>query len=106
LHQEIIEFYNYISPSEEEHNSRMKSFIELKELLEREIENTEIKEFGSFASKLYLPNNDIDLVVIHKELNSQKLMMKVANVLWSYPERYTEVELIKHAKVPIIKMKD
>ncbi len=65
-----------------------------------------IKEFGSFASKLYLPNNDIDLVVIHKELNSQKLMMKVANVLWSYPERYTEVELIKHAKVPIIKMKD
>jgi DNA polymerase sigma len=33
-------------------------------------------------------------------------MMKVANVLWTYPDRYTEVELIKHAKVPIIKMKD
>ncbi len=32
--------------------------------------------------------------------------MKCANVLWKHPARYVSVDLIKNAKVPIIKMKD
>ena len=102
----MIEFYNYITPTEEEHNSRLQAYKQLKELLEKEIKSIEIWEFGSFATRLYLPNNDIDIVVIDKQHSSQSLLMKVANVLWTNSEKYTEVELIKHAKVPIIKMKD
>ena len=33
-------------------------------------------------------------------------MVKVAKVLHAHPDRYSQIEMIKGAKVPIIKMKD
>lgn len=36
--------------------------------------NSEVKEFGSHATGLYLPNADVDLVVISEEDSDQKML--------------------------------
>lgn len=54
---------------------------------------------------MFLPNSDIDLVVEERSLKPKKLLFKMAQILEEEPE--TEViEIISHAKVPIIKCQD
>lgn len=78
LHNEIIDFYQYIIPSEEEHNSRLAAIkklmiffiiflyhifiLRLEEVIIESYPEVQILPFGSFKTKLYLPNADIDLV--------------------------------------------
>ena len=42
------------------------------------IPGCEIKYFGSFHTRLYLPNADIDLVVVHTEMNEKTMYQKIA----------------------------
>ena len=78
LHNELIEFYLYITPSEPEHAARVAAFESLKALLLAKVPEAEVKEFGSFASRLYLPNSDIDIVVVSEAYNAATLMAKCA----------------------------
>lgn len=66
----------------------------------------EIKSFGSFSTKLYLPNADIDLVLIDTSVNKNLLLKKVAKILKSQSHKYTNIDIISSAKVPIIKFID
>jgi len=62
LHNEIIELTNYLEPKEDEYKRREIAIQELIRIIKVEMPNVEIKPFGSFSTKLYLPNADIDLV--------------------------------------------
>jgi non-canonical poly(A) RNA polymerase PAPD5/7 len=66
----------------------------------------ELRAFGSFVTKLYLPHADIDLVVVHQSEPKSKLMKTVASILQRYPSRYSNLNLISSAKVPIIRFID
>lgn len=106
LHSEIIDFSLYIQPSEKESNSKKQTFEKLKNILEEKIEGAELKIFGSFASTLSLKNGDIDLALVHPSFNSKKLMKFAYLVIKSHEVNYDSVELIKNAKVPLIKFRD
>lgn len=91
LHNEIIEFYAYIKPSVAEHLRREQSIAKLKHFLFEELPDCQILSFGSYATQLYLPNGDIDLVVLQSSRTKLQLMHSVARVLILNDKQYTNV---------------
>ena len=74
LHNEIIDFYFYIRPSEQNKAKRQSAIQRITEFVMNLLPNSEVKEFGSHATGLYLPNADVDLVVISEEDSDQKML--------------------------------
>ncbi|CAB0005217.1 unnamed protein product, partial [Nesidiocoris tenuis] len=64
LHQEILDFYDYMSPTAEEHNMRTQVVAKIEALVLELWPAARVEVFGSFRTGLYLPTSDIDLVVI------------------------------------------
>lgn len=50
-----------------------------------------------------MPNSDVDLVLVHDQLDKVKLISKAKKVLRKQPETFENLEILLHAKVPIIK---
>lgn len=69
LHYEILDYYNYIKPKEEENKKRLKTIEILTDIINKAWPNWEVKVFGSFPVDLHLSNSDID-IVIFKDNNS------------------------------------
>ena len=62
FHNEVIELTHYLMPKEDDLSKRNLAINQLVRIIKVEMPNVEIKPFGSFSTKLYLPNADIDLV--------------------------------------------
>lgn len=103
LHNEIVEFYEYIRPKEEEHAVRLAALDKIKAIVESAIPDTSLTPFGSFVTKLYLPNSDVDVVMISKTHDKNQLIKKMSHVIKNNPGVFTNVEILKHARVPLIK---
>jgi non-canonical poly(A) RNA polymerase PAPD5/7 len=75
---------------------------------------TKVRSFGSFASGLYLPTADMDLVIIssHYErtgdraLGQTKVLWTAANLIERAGISAAKVQVISRARVPIIKFVD
>ncbi|CAB1437044.1 unnamed protein product [Pleuronectes platessa] len=66
LHEEVMDFYNFMSPRPEEAAMR-KEVVNRIEMIIKELWPTaDVQIFGSFSTGLYLPTSDIDLVVFGK----------------------------------------
>jgi DNA polymerase sigma len=63
LHHEILDFFNFIIPKEEENNLRQQTIKNLKDLIVKRWPMWKVKVFGSFPNGLHLSDSDIDLVV-------------------------------------------
>jgi len=63
LHNEISEFYQYITPNSEDHKSRIETFKLFRKIIKSKWSSWEVKLFGSFPLKTHLPDSDIDLIV-------------------------------------------
>jgi DNA polymerase sigma len=63
LHHEILDFYEFIRPKEEENNIRRKTVDELKNTIRKKWPMWKVKVFGSFPNGLHLTDSDIDIVV-------------------------------------------
>ncbi|XP_055795539.1 terminal nucleotidyltransferase 4B-like isoform X1 [Salvelinus fontinalis] len=108
LHEEIQDFYAYMSPRPEEERMRR----EVVERIERVIKDlwptADVQVFGSFSTGLYLPTSDIDLVVFGKFREGDSLP------LWRLEEALRKhkvveensVKVLDKATVPIIKLTD
>ncbi|KAK6317928.1 hypothetical protein J4Q44_G00112190 [Coregonus suidteri] len=108
LHEEIQDFYAYMSPRPEEERMRR----EVVERIERVIKDlwptADVQVFGSFSTGLYLPTSDIDLVVFVKFREGDTLP------LWRLEEALRKhkvvvensVKVLDKATVPIIKLTD
>lgn len=115
LHREICDFYDFVRPQQYEQKVR-EALLQRLQTFVRDRLQCELFAFGSFAAGLYLPNADMDLVVISNEyLNSglkvacqsHKNMHKFATQLRvSRVAKEESVEVIVHAKVPLIKFVD
>ncbi|QIW95201.1 hypothetical protein AMS68_000719 [Peltaster fructicola] len=71
LHQEINDFYNYVQPLEQEEVVRLDLVRRISDTVQmwgdsRGQRDLEVHVFGSFASGLYLPDADMDIVVLSK----------------------------------------
>uniref|UniRef100_A0A6Q2Z3V7 Terminal nucleotidyltransferase 4A n=1 Tax=Esox lucius TaxID=8010 RepID=A0A6Q2Z3V7_ESOLU len=108
LHEEIQDFYAYMSPRPEEERMRR----EVVERIERVIKDlwptVDVQVFGSFSTGLYLPTSDIDLVVFGKFREGD------TRPLWRLEEALRKhkvveensVKVLDKATVPIIKLTD
>uniref|UniRef100_A0A8C1NMZ8 Terminal nucleotidyltransferase 4A n=1 Tax=Cyprinus carpio TaxID=7962 RepID=A0A8C1NMZ8_CYPCA len=105
LHEEIKDFYEYISPRPEEEHMRLEVVARIHRVIKDLWPNAEVQVFGSFSTGLYLPTSDIDLVVFgHWETLP----------LWTLEEALRKrkiadensVKVLDKATVPIIKLTD
>lgn len=109
LSLEIKDFVAYISPSKEEIAIRNGCIERLKNAIERFWKDSHVYVFGSYATDLYLPHLDIDMVVKTDDEDSQNLkdnrqqLYKLASHLKSKKVVH-DVQVIANARVPIIKL--
>lgn len=107
LTMEIRDFVNYISPSSDEIITRNKVIAALKKSISDFWPGTTVHVFGSCATDLYLLGSDIDMVVVSDtgSYENASRLYQLSTFLRTN-KLATEVEVIAHAKVPIIKFVD
>jgi predicted nucleotidyltransferase len=104
LHQEIIDFYEFIRPTPEEDQKRHNTVKVIKNLIQSQWPDWTVKEFGSFPNKIHLPDSDVDILVLtDKETNfdQNKILKKITQKLVE-ANIVDYIQLI-NARVPIIK---
>ncbi|XP_072236275.1 terminal nucleotidyltransferase 4B [Leuresthes tenuis] len=105
LHEEIKDFYEYISPRPEEEKMRLEVVDRIKGVIHDLWPSAEVQVFGSFSTGLYLPTSDIDLVVFGKwetlPLWTLEEALRKRNVADE-----NSIKVLDKATVPIIKLTD
>jgi non-canonical poly(A) RNA polymerase PAPD5/7 len=116
LHKEICDFYEFVRPQKFEQTAREELLDRLQIAVKNHLPQCNIHCFGSFAAGLYLPNADMDLVIISDQYRNlgQKLACQTNGQMRKFG-RYLHdakvakagsVEVIVGAKVPIVKFVD
>lgn len=104
LTMEIKDFVAYISPNRQEIEIRNKTISRIRAAVKELWTDADLHVFGSYATDLYLPGSDIDIVV-----NSSSGDKENRNSLYSLASFLKQrnlashVEVIAKARVPIIK---
>lgn len=114
LHQEIVDFANYVSPTEEERFARSEAIKRLSEVVTALWTDASVQVFGSFDSQLFLPSSDLDVVVVVPSLAetilddySKPPLNKLAKALLKAEVPVPEsLQVITKARVPIVKYMD
>ncbi|XP_074510326.1 terminal nucleotidyltransferase 4A-like [Sebastes fasciatus] len=105
LHEEIMDFFNFMSPRPEEEAMRRDVVNRIESVIKDLWPTARVEIFGSFSTGLYLPTSDIDLVVFgkwdHPPLQELEQALKKHNVAGPYP-----IKVLDKATVPIIKLTD
>ncbi|XP_029360167.1 terminal nucleotidyltransferase 4A-like isoform X1 [Echeneis naucrates] len=105
LHEEIMDFFNFMSPRPEEEAMRRDVVNRIESVIKDLWPTAQVEIFGSFSTGLYLPTSDIDLVVFGKwdypPLQELEQALKKHNVAGPYP-----IKVLDKATVPIIKLTD
>ncbi|OMJ71660.1 hypothetical protein SteCoe_30056 [Stentor coeruleus] len=106
LHEEIIDFYDYMQPSEKDNEDRLDVIQRIKTIAQELWPDSQIDVFGSYETGLWLPNSDIDLVIMTgTDEDLTELINAFAYKICSLGMA-SEMDRILTAKVPILKMKD
>ena len=103
LHMEIIDFYNYIAPTKGDNENRFLAYEKVRKIIEQAIPGTKLLPFGSYITQVYLPNSDVDLVLMSEEEDKNKLLRKCSKVILKDTSVFSNVEVVKGARIPIIK---
>ncbi|KAK2844302.1 hypothetical protein Q5P01_010961 [Channa striata] len=105
LHEEIVDFFNFMSPRPEEEAMRRDVVNRIESVIKDLWPSARVEIFGSFSTGLYLPTSDIDLVVFgnwdHSPLQELEEALRKHNVA----DPYT-IKVLDKATVPIIKLTD
>ncbi|KAM8947783.1 terminal nucleotidyltransferase 4B isoform 2-T2 [Pelodytes ibericus] len=105
LHEEMIDFYKYMSPRPEEEKMRMEVVNRIENVIKELWPNADVQIFGSFKTGLYLPTSDIDLVVFGKWETLPLWTLEEALRKHKVADENT-VKVLDKATVPIIKLTD
>ncbi|XP_037549270.1 terminal nucleotidyltransferase 4A [Nematolebias whitei] len=105
LHEEVVDFYNFMSPRPEEAAMRKEVVTRIKRIINELWPKADVQIFGSFSTGLYLPTSDIDLVVFgnweRPPLQELEQALRENNV--AEPD---SIKVLDKATVPIIKLTD
>lgn len=106
LHEEILDFFDFMQPSSSDLSSREEVISRMKKIAKDLWENSEVSVFGSFETGLWLPNSDLDLLVLTG--TNEKPEDLINNFAFSICKlgMASEMDRILSATVPILKMKD
>ncbi|XP_028255784.1 terminal nucleotidyltransferase 4A isoform X2 [Parambassis ranga] len=105
LHEEVMDFYNFMSPRPEEAAMRKEVVNRIETIIKEQWPTADVQIFGSFSTGLYLPTSDIDLVVFGKwerpPLQELEQALRKHNVAEPF-----SIKVLDKATVPIIKLTD
>ncbi|KAK0482644.1 hypothetical protein IW261DRAFT_1333624 [Armillaria novae-zelandiae] len=105
LHREVEAFTKWISPTPVEDEIRSLVVTHIKQAVAASFADAEVLPFGSYATKLYLPTGDIDLVIISDSMaysNKVTVLHSLAATL-KRAGITDRVSIIGKARVPIVK---
>uniref|UniRef100_A0A8C8S0C9 Terminal nucleotidyltransferase 4A n=1 Tax=Pelusios castaneus TaxID=367368 RepID=A0A8C8S0C9_9SAUR len=105
LHEEIIDFYDFMSPRPEEATMRREVVKRIETVIKDLWPTADVQIFGSFSTGLYLPTSDIDLVVFGKWERPPLQLLEQALRKHNMAEPYS-IKVLDKATVPIIKLTD
>lgn len=81
----------------------------LKEIVEAELAGCKLEAVGGYATKMYLRNEDIELVAaaeqtaIDASMSKVELMKAIARVVQKHPDKYTNLSLNSQSKSPVFR---
>ncbi|XP_047665761.1 terminal nucleotidyltransferase 4A-like isoform X2 [Tachysurus fulvidraco] len=105
LHEEIVDFYAFMSPRPEEEAMRRDVVNRVESVIKNLWPAANVQIFGSFSTGLYLPTSDIDLVVFGKwerpPLQQLDQALRQQNLAQPF-----SIKILDKATVPIIKLTD
>lgn len=105
LHEEIMDFYNFMSPRSEEESMRKEVVNRIERIIKELWPTSDVQIFGSFSTGLYLPTSDIDLVVFGKWERPPLPELEQALRKHNVAEPFS-IKVLDKATVPIIKLTD
>ncbi|XP_042601571.1 terminal nucleotidyltransferase 4A-like isoform X3 [Cyprinus carpio] len=105
LHEEIMDFYNFMSPRPEETTMRQEVVDRIESVIKELWPTAEVQIFGSFSTGLFLPTSDIDLVVFGKWEKPPLQQLEQALRKHNVAEPFS-IKVLDKATVPIIKLTD
>lgn len=103
LHREIVEFNARLSPTQEEQQKRTAAVLRVAEAARSLWPDSEVKVFGSFATGLYLPTSDIDVVILNSGRGTVQSRLRALEAELKAARIGRKIEVIGKAKVPIMK---
>ncbi|XP_077228080.1 uncharacterized protein LOC143861075 isoform X2 [Tasmannia lanceolata] len=103
LHNEILDFCDFISPTQEEQASRSAAVQRVFEVIKHIWPNCRVEVFGSFKTGLYLPTSDIDVVVLESKVKAPKIGLQALSKALSQRKIAKKIQVIAKARVPIVK---
>ena len=116
FHTEIHEFFKYVKPSDLEDAVRRQLVVRVQDELNKSLPSGQLMAFGSFASGIYLPTADMDLVFASPNFlrggqpslcQSKNSLHRLGRALENGRIAKTgSVQVVANAKVPIIKFVD
>ena len=71
LHEDVIDFWQAFQPTREEAEARAELLERIRALVNDLWPGAEVKPFGSYATGLYLPSSDVDIVVFGMGLETK-----------------------------------
>ncbi|KJE95608.1 hypothetical protein CAOG_008933 [Capsaspora owczarzaki ATCC 30864] len=103
LEQEMYDFVEFIKPTPLEHQMREEIVQRIREVITGAWKHARVEVFGSFATGLYLPMSDIDIVVFG---NWDQIPLFTLGKLLEESRIAKNVKVIDKTSVPIIKLAD
>ncbi|KAG6790455.1 hypothetical protein POTOM_006609 [Populus tomentosa] len=103
LHKEIVDFCDFLSPTQEEQASRAEAVRCVFDVIKYIWPNCKVEVFGSFRTGLYLPTSDIDVVILDSGLKSPQIGLNALSRALSQKGVAKKIQVIAKARVPIVK---
>ncbi|CAN6483329.1 unnamed protein product [Victoria cruziana] len=103
LHKEIVDFCDFVAPTQEEQASRAAAVNRIFEVIRYIWPHCEVEVFGSFRTGLYLPTSDIDVVILNSNLDTPQIGLRALSRALSQRNLAKNIQVIGKARVPIIK---
>eukprot|EP01041_Mallomonas_annulata_P004391 gene4391-8740_t len=105
LHNEILTFCDFVSPTREENISRKDAIDEISKIIKKIYPTGTVHIFGSQMTKFQTPTSDIDLVMLNipESITPNDALRKVAEEIKNQCI-VSYIEVLENAKVPIVKM--
>lgn len=104
LHQEILDFVRYVTPTTAERAVRAALLERLQGITASVFPAADMQVFGSYATDLYLPTSDIDVCVMGCGESQKDALRQLGSALRQHG--FERVQCIDNAKVPIVKCVD
>lgn len=116
LQNEILSFYHWVKPLPYEHIVRADLISRLQSSFQGRYHGAQLRPFGSFASGIYLPTADLDLVLLSTNFQrtGRKTFGERKGQIYAFSAFLktldiavpNSIETIAHARVPILKFVD